>query len=68
MAFIALNSLGHAVVSWIPYLAAAEALWPLWLYPLKIVTVLIPTVCLKVIALVASSWRGNSGEIEQRVA
>jgi len=41
MAFIALNSLGHAVASWIPCLAAAEALWPLWLYPLKIVTVFI---------------------------
>jgi len=68
MAFIALNSLGHAVAGWIPCLAAAEALWPLWLYPLKIVTVLIPTVCLNVISLVASSCGYTRGAIEHRVA
>ena len=40
MAFLLLESVAHPVGAWIPALAPWEALFPLWLYPLKIAVVL----------------------------
>jgi len=40
MAFLVFETLLHSSSAWLPCLVASEALLPLWLYPLKTVTVL----------------------------
>jgi len=40
MAFLVCETLLHSSSAWVPFLVASEALLPLWLYPIKTVTVL----------------------------